>query len=161
MFRVNPRFLVVFSGHLLPLSVCRMSRLLSFKSVFTHFVLAVSVFCAGVALNAQARSPALDHGAEDKQSSVALADLPPQGRATHDKIMHGGPFPYEKDGSVFGNRERQLPVAKRGYYREYTVKTPGSRDRGAKRIVCGGKPETPDICFYTDDHYASFRKIVP
>ncbi|MBP8018595.1 MAG: ribonuclease [Hylemonella sp.] len=138
-----------------------MSRAPSFKSVFTHFVLAVSVLCTGVAIDAQARSAALDHGAQDKLSSIALADLPPQGRATHDKIMHGGPFPYEKDGSVFGNRERQLPAAKRGYYREYTVKSPGSRNRGAKRIVCGGKPETPDTCFYTDDHYATFRKIVP
>lgn len=62
---------------------------------------------------------------------------------------------------MFGNRERLLPISKRGYYREYTVKTPGSRDRGARRIVCGGKATTPDACFYSADHYGSFRKIVP
>lgn len=76
-------------------------------------------------------------------------------------MRQGGPFPYSKDGSVFGNRERQLPARTRGYYREYTVRTPGSRDRGARRIVCGGAaPKAPDACFYTDDHYTSFRRIV-
>ena len=62
---------------------------------------------------------------------------------------------------VFGNRERALPAQKRGYYREYTVKTPGSKNRGAQRIVCGGPAAEPDACFYTADHYASFRRIVP
>lgn len=76
-------------------------------------------------------------------------------------IYQGGPFRYDKDGTVFGNRERLLPNKDRGYYREYTVRTPGERTRGARRIVCGGlKPTTPDTCYYTDDHYASFRKIV-
>lgn len=61
---------------------------------------------------------------------------------------------------MFGNRERLLPSQARGYYREYTVPTPGSRDRGARRIVCGGlRPVTPEACWYTDDHYASFRLI--
>lgn len=91
---------------------------------------------------------------------IALAELPREGRATYALIHEGGPFPYDKDGSVFGNRERLLPAQKRGYYREYTVRTPGSRDRGARRIVCGGKPRTPDACYYTSDHYASFREIV-
>ena len=92
---------------------------------------------------------------------IALAELPPQGRATYALIREGGPFPYDKDGTVFGNRERLLPAHKRGYYREYTVRTPGSRNRGARRIVCGGKqPRTPDACYYTSDHYASFREIV-
>lgn len=96
------------------------------------------------------------------ESTVALAALPPEARQTHRLILSGGPFPYEKDGTVFGNRERNLPRMARGYYREYTVKTPGARTRGAKRIVCGGKPPTqPDTCFYTDDHYASFRRIEP
>lgn len=90
---------------------------------------------------------------------IALAELPPQGRATYALIHQGGPFPYEKDGTVFGNRERLLPPHKRGYYREYTVKTPGTRGRGARRIVCGGVPRTPDACYYTSDHYASFREI--
>ena len=94
--------------------------------------------------------------------TVALATLPPEAKATHQLILKGGPFPYSKDGTVFGNRERLLPREPRGHYREYTVKTPGARDRGARRIVCGGKPPTqPAICFYTDDHYASFRRIAP
>lgn len=94
---------------------------------------------------------------------IALADLPRQGRETYALILKGGPFPYPKDGVAFGNRERILPKAPRGYYREYTVKTPYSRDRGAKRIVCGMKARqsVPDDCFYSDDHYASFRRIVP
>ena len=93
--------------------------------------------------------------------SVALAQLPTQGRLVMTQIYKGGPFEYEKDGSVFGNRERLLPANPRGYYREYTVKTPYERSRGARRIVCGGlKPVAPEACYYTDDHYASFRKIV-
>ena len=101
-------------------------------------------------------------GVPDGASTVALADLPPQARATHQLIHQGGPFPYAKDGTVFGNRERLLPHQARGYYREYTVKTPGSRDRGARRIVCGGSPPTqPQACYYTADHYASFSRIVP
>lgn len=91
---------------------------------------------------------------------VTLASLPVQARQTEQLIRAGGPFPYDKDGSVFGNRERLLPRHDRGYYREYTVPTPGSRDRGARRIVCGGPARTPDACYYTDDHYASFRRIV-
>ncbi len=66
-----------------------------------------------------------------------------------------------KDGTVFGNRERLLPAKHRGYYREYTVARNGARNRGAKRIVCGGvRPAAPDGCYYTSDHYASFRRIV-
>jgi ribonuclease T1 len=92
--------------------------------------------------------------------SVPLAQLPEQARQTEQLIRSGGPFPYSKDGTVFGNRERLLPREKRGYYREYTVKTPGARDRGARRIICGGeKPAAPDACYYTADHYASFKRI--
>jgi ribonuclease T1 len=92
---------------------------------------------------------------------IALADLPKQGQETYEKILSGGPFPYDKDGTVFGNRERLLPQQKRGYYREYTVKTPFARNRGARRIVCGGlTPTAPDACYYTSDHYASFSRIV-
>lgn len=91
---------------------------------------------------------------------VALASLPTEAQTARRLIDAGGPFPYSKDGVVFGNRERLLPRYPRGYYREYTVRTPGSRDRGARRIICGGqKPTTPDACYYTDDHYASFRLI--
>jgi ribonuclease T1 len=93
--------------------------------------------------------------------TVTLAELPAEARQTEQLIRSGGPFPHAKDGVVFGNRERLLPREKRGFYREYTVKTPGSRDRGARRIVCGGaKPAAPDACYYTADHYASFKRIV-
>lgn len=95
------------------------------------------------------------------QAVVALAALPPQAQQTHRLILNGGPFPYAKDGTVFQNRERRLPLAPRGMYREYTVKTPGARDRGARRIVCGGlQPTQPQDCYYTADHYTSFRRIV-
>ena len=94
--------------------------------------------------------------------TISAAQLPPQGRSMLTLIYQGGPFRHDKDGVVFGNRERLLPAAgTRAYYREYTVRTPGVRSRGARRIVCGGlQPAAPDACFYTDDHYASFRKIV-
>ena len=91
---------------------------------------------------------------------VALSDLPSNGRAMYALILAGGPFPHDKDGVVFGNRERLLPLSKRGYYREYTVRTPSVRHRGARRIVCGGVRTRPDACYYTADHYASFRRIV-
>lgn len=104
---------------------------------------------------AEAKNPVPEAG------TVALADLPPEARATDAAIRAGGPFPHGKDGGVFGNRERQLPTQARGYYREYTVETPGARDRGARRIVCGGpRPTVPEACYYTSDHYASFRRIV-
>jgi ribonuclease T1 len=94
-------------------------------------------------------------------ASVAVAGLPTQGQEVLVKIRQGGPFRYEKDGTVFGNRERLLPSQNRGYYREYTVPTPGLSHRGARRIVCGGpQPKRPDACFYTADHYNSFRLIV-
>jgi ribonuclease T1 len=91
---------------------------------------------------------------------VVVADLPKEAQTTERLIRAGGPFRYSKDGAVFGNRERALPRQPRGFYREYTVTTPGSRDRGARRIVCGGlAPTNPETCYYTDDHYASFRRI--
>jgi ribonuclease T1 len=92
--------------------------------------------------------------------TVQLSTLPHEARQTEELIRKGGPFAYAKDGSVFGNRERLLPAGPRGYYREYTVRTPGARDRGARRIVCGGsQPTQPDACYYTGDHYASFARI--
>lgn len=83
--------------------------------------------------------------------------LPEEGVRTLQLILTDGPFPYRQDGSVFQNRERRLPAQPRGYYREYTVPTPGSRDRGARRIVAGGQP--PAEFFYTDDHYRNFRRF--
>jgi len=91
--------------------------------------------------------------------TVALSDLPKEARAVDVRIRSGGPFRYDRDGVVFGNRERVLPVKPRGYYHEYTVPTPGAKDRGARRIVCGGPPKTPDACYYSDDHYRTFRRI--
>jgi ribonuclease T1 len=94
--------------------------------------------------------------------TVQLSSLPVQAQETKRLILSGGPFPYAKDGTVFGNRERLLPAKRRGHYREYTVKTPRSRDRGARRIVCGGeRPSEPEVCYYTADHYASFARIAP
>ena len=86
---------------------------------------------------------------------VRLADLPPEARATVALIRAGGPFPYTRDGSVFSNREQRLPGRPRGFYREYTVPTPGSHDRGARRIVAGGRT----LLYWTGDHYASFQRI--
>lgn len=91
---------------------------------------------------------------------IAARDLPPQGREVLALIAAGGPFPHRRDGIVFGNYEKRLPLKERGYYREYTVPTPGVEHRGARRIVCGGQaPSRPEACYYTADHYRSFRKI--
>lgn len=84
-----------------------------------------------------------------------FSDLPPEAQQTLARIEAGGPFPYKQDGRVFQNRESLLPQRPRGYYREYTVKTPGARDRGARRIVAGREGEY----YYTEDHYRSFRRI--
>ena len=85
--------------------------------------------------------------------------LPAQALDTLALIERGGPYPHRQDGGTFQNRERVLPARPRDYYREYTVRTPGSRDRGARRIVSGGNP--PAEFFYTDDHYRSFRRFTP
>jgi ribonuclease T1 len=94
---------------------------------------------------------------------IALADLPMEARDTLVLIRNGGPFPYRKDGATFGNFEKRLPTRARGYYREYTVPTPGARDRGARRIVAGvgtgGDVRTSGEYYYTEDHYRSFRRI--
>jgi ribonuclease T1 len=87
----------------------------------------------------------------------AGAALPTEALHTLQLIEAGGPYPYDRDGTVFQNREGRLPSRPRGHYREYTVRTPGSRDRGARRIVSGGDP--PTEFFYTDDHYRTFRRI--
>ena len=124
-----------------------------FKFALANLVFA-AMCCPAVA---SAKGPAPIDG----MTTVAVSELPKQGVEVYGLIQQGGPFAYDKDGVVFGNRERLLPAHPRGYYHEYTVKTPGSRGRGAKRIVCGGQPRTPDMCYFTADHYASFRKIVP
>ena len=87
--------------------------------------------------------------------TIAVEDLPAEAATTLRLIEAGGPFPYDQDGAVFRNREGILPAHPRGYYHEYTVETPGSPDRGARRIVTGDAGER----YYTDDHYESFARI--
>jgi ribonuclease T1 len=92
---------------------------------------------------------------------IAATELPKEARGTLERIRDDRTFPYDRDGVVFGNREGMLPPKARGYYHEYTVKTPGSRNRGARRIVCGGEKGTIADCYYSDDHYQSFKSIRP
>jgi ribonuclease T1 len=132
-----------------------MARVAAVKFALTSVLLAAAMSSP----LAQARSHA-DRPVDGSTAAIRVAELPPQGRATYELIRQGGPFPSGKDGAVFGNRERLLPRARRGFYREYTVPTPGASDRGARRIVCGGPLRAPSTCYYTADHYASFRMIV-
>lgn len=90
------------------------------------------------------------------RATVQASALPPEARETLRLIDAGGPFPYDKDGSTFGNFERELPQQRRGYYREFTVRTPGESDRGARRIVTGRGGEI----YYTDDHYQTFKAVL-
>ena len=92
--------------------------------------------------------------------TIEQAQLPHEAVDTLSLIAAGGPYPYAKDGVVFGNFERLLPSHRRGYYHEYTVPTPRAKNRGARRIVCGGPLRRTDNCFYSDDHYTSFKRIV-
>ena len=93
-----------------------------------------------------------------RQTEMGLP-APVEARETLELIQRGGPFPYRRDGVPFQNRENRLPAAAPGYYREYTVPTPGAQDRGARRIIAGGSP--PSVWYYTDDHYRSFRPFSP
>ncbi len=105
-------------------------------------------------------APAAGGGAVElaRDHAPALpAFLPSEARQTVALIRRGGPYPHAQDGSVFQNRERHLPDMPRGYYREYTVETPGAGNRGARRIITGGQP--PSTWYYTDDHYDSFRSF--
>jgi ribonuclease T1 len=96
---------------------------------------------------------------ESSLSTIAFADLPSEAQKTMLAIKRGGPYPYSKDGVVFNNYERVLPKHQRGYYHEFTVKTPGAHNRGARRIIVGGVLEHPNEFYYTDDHYATFKRI--
>ena len=129
----------------------------SWGSVLRKSALAIAIAaCAVTGFELQARPSGAD------AAVVPLSSLPAEAQETTRLIRHGGPFPHAKDGAVFGNRERLLPPRRRGHYREYTVKTPRARDRGARRIVCGGaQPAQPEVCYYTNDHYASFARIAP
>lgn len=116
----------------------------AFRYFLWAWVLAGSIFLS---------SPAL----AQLTGNIAIGNLPPEARQTLVLIKQGGPFPHERDGVVFGNFEKHLPPASRGYYHEYTVRTPGEKSRGARRIVAGGQP--PGVFYYTDDHYRSFSRI--
>lgn len=117
-----------------------------------RLLLATAVAC-GCATAAWTRT------APDALPDIAASALPKEAREVLVLVRAGGPFPHERDGVAFGNRERLLPLKPKGYYREYTVRTPGVRTRGARRIVCGGPPVTPDACYYTPDHYRSYSRI--
>ncbi|MBI5109870.1 MAG: ribonuclease [Rhodocyclales bacterium] len=109
-----------------------------------YSILCVAILCVGLAL-------------DSVSSALATEQLPPEARETLRLIDANGPFPYQRDGITFQNRERRLPEQPSGYYREYTVPTPGSKDRGARRIVAGGQP--PTVFYFTADHYQTFRQI--
>lgn len=121
------------------------------------------LFLLLLSLHAAAPAAARESHPDDGNSAIQAAALPGEARETLVLIKQGGPFPYRKDGSVFGNFERRLSAQPRGYYREYTVPTPGARNRGARRIVAGqgstGDVRTSGEYYYSDNHYRSFRKI--
>jgi ribonuclease T1 len=114
----------------------------------------VLAFLSIAPTSVEARAPFA--GSDGGGDTISISELPPQAQEVLRLIKAGGPFPYPKDGSVFGNRERRLPPRPSGYYREYTVPTPGSRDRGARRIIAGRNEEL----YYTSDHYRRFKRIV-
>ena len=118
-----------------------------------HLLAALFVVACALAPAADART------SPEVLPTITIADLPKEASAVDTRIRNGGPFRYGRDGVVFGNRERVLPAKPHGYYHEYTVPTPGAQDRGARRIVCGGPKKAPETCYYTDDHYRTFRRI--
>lgn len=120
--------------------------------VFLALITAIVAGCAGPVGTAGDDMPASRSGLP----AIRYQDLPQQARDTIALIEQDGPFPFQRDGITFQNRERLLPSKPSGYYREYTVITPGSRDRGARRIVAGAEGEL----YYTDDHYDSFKEVV-
>lgn len=127
-------------------------RLLAF--VAAGFVVAGLLLGAAPSVEARGDNPAAIR-------ETAASDLPREARETLAQIRRGGPYTYDRDGVVFGNREHMLPPRPRGYYHEFTVKTPGARNRGARRIVCGGAVAQTSECYYSDDHYQSFARIRP
>jgi len=120
-------------------------------------VIAMLVITLAASLFGCAAKPSASAGTDTESGVkvVAVADLPGEAQAMLKLIDQGGPYPYSRDGVVFGNLEKLLPKHDRGYYHEYTVKTPGEKDRGARRIVTGNGGQR----YYSDDHYKSFRRI--
>jgi ribonuclease T1 len=124
---------------------------------FGSLLLRLCILLLAVALlpHSARAGDAVDSVGQDVATVIALSELPAEARETVLRIRRGGPFPYERDGTVFGNFERVLPVRRRGYYREYTVPTRGVKHRGGRRIVVGRSGEL----YYTDDHYQTFTRI--
>jgi len=123
----------------------------------------IHAFLAAAALallTALAAPPLAARANPDAIPTIALTELPAEAQDVFAQIRRGGPFQYDRDGITFGNREALLPARARGYYHEYTVRTPGTKSRGARRVICGGPARAPDNCYYTDDHYRSFRRII-
>ena len=127
------------------------------------FILLIVVLICGTVYGWHTFFPGVSsnvNASQTRDGYIAYTSLPQEAQKTYQLILKNGPFPYEKDGQTFGNYEKRLPIAKRNYYREYTVKTPGVKHRGTRRIVCGGEQKTkPEKCYYTADHYASFAQI--
>ncbi|MBN1152534.1 MAG: ribonuclease N [Dehalococcoidia bacterium] len=134
----------------------RCSRVRSAGALFAVAMLAIVAASCGVLSPESGVSVSPEDSGQLNANIVSIRDLPPEARETLELIEKNGPFPYSKDGSIFHNFEGLLPEQPDGYYREYTVVTPGSSDRGARRIVTGENGER----YYTDDHYASFRLVV-
>jgi len=121
-----------------------------FRNAAAGILLAAAFCCA---------PPAFARATPEALPDIVVADLPKEGREVLRQIRNGGPFRYDRDGVVFRNREGLLPAGNKGYYHEYTVHTPGAKNRGARRIICGGPSKSPEVCFYTSDHYQSFKRI--
>jgi ribonuclease T1 len=129
------------------------------RLLLLSFLVLIISACGGTGPEASSHNPS-DPGSEvirpeERGPEIAVRDLPEEARQVLRLIKEGGPFPYPRDGAVFANRERLLPARSRGYYREYTVETPGMRSRGARRIIASAKGDY----YYTDDHYRSFKRI--
>ncbi|MEU7379545.1 MULTISPECIES: ribonuclease domain-containing protein [unclassified Streptomyces] len=124
--------------------------------VFAGLLVTLAVLLTGCSPSGQAGSDPSAPSWARGMATVSRSRLPAEARQTLDLIDRGGPYPYRQDNTVFGNFEGRLPKEPRGYYHEYTVRTPGSRDRGARRVVAGQGGEF----YYTDDHYNTFRAVL-
>ncbi len=122
---------------------------------FIFALLSVGIMVVGFRATAYEAPAGMHKTLAPGSDTMTVAQLPAEAQQVLKLIKQGGPFPYSRDGVIFGNREKRLPKQARGYYKEYTVKTPGARNRGARRIIAGSKGEY----FYSDDHYETFRQI--
>ncbi len=134
-----------------------MSKIVSLHTALCALVILTGCNSAPAMHQAQRQQVQMQPQSISALPTIQRRQLPPEGQQTLNLIERGGPFPYTKDGVVFGNYEGILPKQNKGYYHEYTVPTPGASTRGMRRIVCGPLPE----CYYTSDHYATFSRILP